>query len=187
MIVEEKTISSEMIYEGAILNLRRDKVTVKDGKTAYREIIEHNGAVALVPVTADGKVVMVRQYRKACEKALLEIPAGKIDKGEEPIVCAARELREETGYMAENIEHMSEFYVACGYSGEKISIYLCTGLTAGSTDFDEDEALDIVEIPLEELYTMCMNDELEDSKTIVGILMAKEKLAQKQLRQQRTP
>ena len=81
MIVEEKTISSEMIYEGAILNLRRDKVTVKDGKTAYREIIEHNGAVALVPVTADGKVVMVRQYRKACEKALLEIPAGKIDRG----------------------------------------------------------------------------------------------------------
>lgn len=82
---------------------------------------------------------------------------------------------------------MSEFYVACGYSGEKISIYLCTGLTAGSTDFDEDEALDIVEIPLEELYAMCMNDELEDSKTIVGILMAKEKLAQKQPRQQRTP
>ena len=173
MIVEEKTISSEMIYEGAILNLRRDKVTVKDGKTAYREIIEHNGAVALVPVTA---------YRKACEKALLEIPAGKIDNGEEPIVCATRELREETGYTAENIEHMSEFYVACGYSGEKISIYLCTGLTAGSTDFDEDEALDIVEIPLEELYAMCMNDELEDSKTIVGILMAKEKLAQKQPR-----
>ena len=92
MIVEEKTISSEMIYEGAILNLRRDKVTVKDGKTAYREIIEHNGAVALVPVTADGKVVMVRQYRKACEKALLEIPAGKIDKGEEPAICATREL-----------------------------------------------------------------------------------------------
>ncbi len=179
MIVEEKTISSEMIYEGAILNLRKDKVTVKDGKTAYREIIEHNGAVALVPVTDSGNVVMVKQYRKACEKALLEIPAGKIDKGEEAYVCAARELREETGYTAQNIELMSEFYVACGYSGEKISVYLCTGLNPGDTDFDEDEALDIIEIPFDELYNMCMNGELEDSKTIVGILMAKEKLAKK--------
>ncbi len=184
MIVEEKTISSEMIYEGAILNLRKDKVTVKDGKTAYREIIEHNGAVALVPVTEDGNVVMVRQYRKACEKALLEIPAGKIDRGEEPSVCAARELREETGYSAANIELMSEFYVACGYSGERISIYLCTGLTAGDTDFDEDEALDIIEMPFDELYNMCMNNELEDSKTIVGILMAKEKLFQNEAAQE---
>ena len=180
MIVEEKTISSEMIYEGAILNLRRDKVTVKDGRTAYRENVEHKGAVALVPVTADNKVVMVRQYRKACEKVLLEIPAGKLDPGEEPLECAVRELREETGYTAEKIQRISEFYVACGYSGEKISIYLCTGLTAGSTDFDEDEALDIVEISFEELYAMCINDELEDSKTIAGILIAKEKLAQKQ-------
>lgn len=181
MIFEEKTISSEMIYEGAILNLRKDKVTVKDGKTAYREIIEHNGAVALVPITADNKVVMVRQYRKACEKAILEIPAGKIDADEEPLVCAARELREETGYTAADIRYMTSFYVACGYSKEKISIYLCTGLEAGDTDFDEDEALDIIEIPFNELYDMCLNDEIEDSKTIVGILMAKEILARTEL------
>ena len=182
MIIEEKTISSEMIYEGAILNLRRDKVTVKDGRTAYREIIEHNGAVALVPVTEDGRVVMVRQYRKACEKALLEIPAGKIDTGEAPLDCAVRELKEETGYTAAEVELMSEFYVACGYSGEKISIYLCTGLTAGDTAFDDDEALDIVEMPFDELCRMCADNELEDSKTIIGILMAKERLAQKQPR-----
>ena len=174
MLTKEKTIESEMIYQGAILNLRRDKVTVKNGGTSYREIIEHNGAVALVVLTEDNKVVMVNQYRKACESELLEIPAGKIDKGEERLASAMRELKEETGYTADEIKLMTEFYVACGYSQEKISIYLCTGLTPGETSFDEDEELEIMEMPLEELYGMCMRGEIQDSKSIVGILMARE-------------
>ena len=181
MIVEEKTIESQLIYEGAILNLRRDKVTVKDGKTAYREIIEHNGAVALFAVTHEGKAVMVRQYRKACEAAILEIPAGKIDKGEEDLKSAIRELKEETGYRAENIELMTKFYVAAGYSQEQISIYLCTGLTAGECEPDEDEALEVMEIPVTELYEMVMRGEIIDSKTIVAVLMAKEILEKRNL------
>ena len=170
----EITVSSEMIYEGAILNLRKDKVKVKDGKTAYREIIEHNGAVALAAVTPEKNIVMVRQYRKACEDFLLEIPAGKIDKGEEPLTAAVRELKEETGYQAGKIRFLTKFYVACGYSQEQISIYLCEDLKAGETCFDEDEEIEIEEIPLEVLYDLCMKGEITDSKSIVGILMAKE-------------
>lgn len=174
MITKETTIESERIYDGAILNVRRDKVMVKDGKTAYREIIEHNGAVALIAVTDDDKVIMVKQYRKACESELLEIPAGKIDKGEDALNSAIRELKEETGYTASDIRLMTKFYVACGYSQEQISIYLCTGLTPGETDFDEDEDLEIYEIPMDELYEMCMSGEIVDSKSLVGILMARE-------------
>ena len=114
MIVEEKTISSEMIYEGAILNLRKDLVHVKDNKTSYREIVEHNGGVALVAITNDGKLVMVKQYRKAAEKAVLEVPAGKIEKNEDRRLTAERELKEETGYTAKNIEFLTYFYTSIG-------------------------------------------------------------------------
>ena len=174
MAFEEKTISSELIYDGKILRLRKDKVTVKTG-TSYREIIEHNGAVAVVVLTEDNKVVLVNQYRKACEQNLLEIPAGKLDsKDEVPLDAAVRELKEETGYTADNIRFLTAFYVACGYSQEKISLYLCTGLTKGETDFDDDEDLDIFEMPFEEAYEMCVDGRIIDSKTIIGILMAKE-------------
>lgn len=173
MAFEEKTLSSETIYEGAILNLRREKVTVKNG-TAYREIVQHHGAVGLVIVTDKNEVVLVEQYRIACRKNLLEIPAGKLDGDEEPLTAAIRELKEETGYTAENIRLMTSFYSACGYSGEKISLYLCTGLTAGETCFDDDEDLDIYTLPFDDVYRMCMDGTIEDSKTIAGILMARE-------------
>lgn len=171
MVFEEKTISSERIYEGRIINLRKDKVTVKDGQTSWREIVEHNGGVALAAVTRSGKMVMVRQYRKAAEKAILEVPAGKIEKDEDHRLTAERELKEETGYTAGSIEHITSFYTSIGYSTEVIHLYLATDLTPGETDFDDNEAIDVEEYELPELKKMVLRGEIEDAKTIAAILL----------------
>lgn len=172
MVFEEKTISTEMIYKGKILNLRRDKVHVKDNQTSYREIIEHNGGVALAALTDDGKMVMVRQYRKAAGKVVLEVPAGKIEVGEDHRVTAERELKEETGYSAGKIDFITSFYSSIGYSTEVIYLYLATQLTPGETDFDDNEAIEILEIDRKELKRMVLNREIEDAKTIAAILLA---------------
>lgn len=171
MIVEERTISSEIIYEGRILNLRKDKVHVKDNKTSFREIVEHNGGVALAAVTPEGKMVMVRQYRKAAEKAVLEVPAGKIEKDEDHRLTAERELKEETGYSAGRIEYITSFYSSIGYSTEVIYLYFATDLTPGETNFDDNESLDILEYDLKELKKMIFSGEIEDAKTIAAILL----------------
>ena len=139
MIFEEKTIKSDRIYEGSILNLRRDKVTVLHG-TSYREIVEHNGGAVLAAITDEGKMVMVRQFRKPAERVMLEVPAGKIDPGEKPEETAKRELAEETGYRARHVRYLTEFYPSVGYAEEVLYLYLCTGLTPGETNFDENEA-----------------------------------------------
>ena len=173
MVFEEKTVSSEIIYKGRILNLRKDIVEACSGKAAEREIVEHDGGVTLAAITADGKMVMVKQFRKAAGKAVLEAPAGKREKGEDPRATAARELKEETGYTAAAYELLTKFYASVGYSEEVIYIYLCTGLTPGATEFDENEALDVLEYDLDELYEMAACGELEDSKTIIAVLLAK--------------
>jgi len=176
MIFEEKKISSQRIYEGAILNVRRDKVTAYGGE-AYREIIEHNGAVAMVPITEEGNVIMVEQFRYACGRAVLEIPAGKIEEGEaDPATVAARELREETGYTADNIILLGKINTSAAYSEEMISVYAMTGLTAGEQELDADEALNVIEMPFKEVYDMAASGKLIDAKTIAALLMAKEQL-----------
>jgi ADP-ribose pyrophosphatase len=173
MIVEEKTLASELIYEGKILNLRRDKVTVKNG-TSYREIVEHGGGVVIIGLTDEGRVPLVRQYRKAAEKAVLEIPAGKLEKGEDPLEAAAREFREETGYSAGSVKYLMEGYSSIGYSTEVLRFYLAEDLTAGETDFDDNEAITVEERTPDELYRMAMSGELIDQKTIVAALLARE-------------
>jgi len=170
MTFEEKTLSSEMIYKGAIINLRKDKVTVKSG-TSYREIVEHNGGAVLAAVTDDNKMVMVRQFRKPAERVVFEVPAGKIDPGEDPLETAKRELREETGYTASKVEYLTKFYPSVGFSDEVLYLYLCTGLTSGETDFDENEALDIELWDIDELVDMVLRDEINDAKTQIAILL----------------
>lgn len=172
MTFEEKTLKSEKIYEGAIINLRRDKVTVQGG-TSYREIIEHNGGAVIAALTEDKKLVMVRQYRKPADKVMLEVPAGKIDPGEKPLDAAVRELKEETGYTAAKVEFLTQFYPSVGYSEEVLYLYLCTGLTPGETNFDENEAIDIEEVELDRLFKMVMSGEIDDAKTLIAILMVK--------------
>ncbi len=173
MIFEEKTISSEMIYEGKILNLRRDKVQTVTGGPSYREIVEHNGGAVAVAITEFGKLVMVRQFRKPLEKAVLELPAGKIEKGEEPIDTIGRELREETGYTARTFTLLTAFYPSVGYTTETLYIYLASGLSPGETDYDEHEAMDILEIDFQEAHNMVIRGEIQDAKTMLGILLAK--------------
>ena len=168
MVFEEKVLSQEMIYEGKIINLRRDKVTVVNG-TSYREVVEHSGGAVIAAVTADRKMVMVRQYRRPADKVMFEAPAGKIDPGEDPLETAGRELREETGYTADNIRYLTKFYTSVGFSEEVLYLYLCTGLTKGETDFDDNEALEIEEWDIDELHRMVMRGEIDDAKTLIAI------------------
>lgn len=177
MTFEEKTLESQRIYEGAIINLRRDKVTVQNG-TSYREIVEHNGGAVLAALTAEGKLVMVRQFRKPAERVMLEVPAGKIDVGETPMQAAVRELKEETGYTAGNVKHLLSFYPSVGYSQEQLHLYLCTDLTAGETCFDENEAIDIEEMEVELLFNMVQSGQIQDAKTVIAILMVRALLAE---------
>lgn len=169
---EEKTITSERIYEGKILNLRKDTVTVKTG-VSQREIVEHSGGAVIVPLTNEGRVVMVRQYRKPVERVVLEVPAGKIDPGEDPFDTALRELREETGYRAGKIEYLTKMYPSVGYSEEVLYIYLCRDLVKGKPEPDRNEAIDVEEFDLKDLCSMIMKGEITDAKTQVAILMTK--------------
>jgi len=176
VIFKEELIESERIYEGAILNLRRDKVTAASG-TAYREIVEHNGAVAIVALTNDNEIIMERQYRYACGRAVLEIPAGKIDKGEtDPVSAAVRELKEETGLTASEIIHLGDVNPSCAYSEEVIHIYLMRGLTQGEQALDDDEVIELIKMPFEEVYEMGVRGEIVDSKTLAALLMTKGRL-----------
>ena len=172
MIFEEKRVNSKKIYERAILNVRVDTVTAKKGH-AYREIIEHNGAVAAVALTADDQIVMVRQYRYACDSVVLELPAGKIDRGEkDPQAAMIRELKEETGYTAGSVKYLGCINPSVGYSEEVIHLYLMTGLTPGQQSLDDDEALEVELLPFDEVCEMAAEGKLPDAKTVAGLFMA---------------
>ena len=175
MTFEEKTLNSERIYEGRILNLRCDEVTTVNG-TSHREIIEHNGGAAIAALTDDRKLVMVKQFRKPSDRVMLEVPAGKRDGKEAGLDVARRELKEETGYSAKSMTYLTSIFPAIGYSEEVLDIYLAENLAAGETDFDDNEAIDIIEIPLEELVDMIMAGKIEDAKSIVAIMMTAEVL-----------
>lgn len=172
MDLTETLIKSDRIFEGKILNLRVDTVQLPDGRETTREIIEHNGAVAMVPITETGEVVLVRQYRRAPDEVVLEIPAGRLEPGERPEECARRELSEEIGQIPSHLTKIGELYSAPGYSQEKMHLFLAGGLSAQVKRPDSDEFLEIVVIPLAEAVRKCLNGEIRDVKTAAGIMLA---------------
>ena len=174
MIVEEKTISSDRIYTGKVISLKVDTVEIDNKGYKKREIVEHPGAVAIVAITEDNKVVLVKQFRKPIEQVIWELPAGKLEIGESPKECAIRELKEETGYSAKNLKLLHKFFTSAGFSNQKIYIFLATGLTNGEPDFDDDEFIEKYEIDINEAQNMVIKNEIEDAKTSIGILLAKE-------------
>ncbi|GAA0091655.1 NUDIX hydrolase [Paraclostridium bifermentans] len=176
MIIEEQTVSSDRIYTGKVISLKVDTVEVPKKGYQKREIIEHPGAVGIVAITDDNKVVLVRQFRKAIEKVLWEIPAGKLEQGESPKDCAIRELKEETGYSANNMKLIHKFYTSSGFSNQKIYVYLATDLEKGECCLDEDEFLELHEVNLNDAYEMINKNDIEDAKTSIGLLLAKELL-----------
>jgi len=171
MTVEEKTIESELVLEGPIFSVRRHKVTARDGKVATRDIIEHSGGVGICALTDDNKLLMIRQFRKAAEAVVWEIPAGKAEPGERFIDTAVRELKEETGYCGEKFESLIKFYGTIGYNNELIEIFKAHATVKGDTNFDEHEAIELFEMELPDLLQMIDRGEIIDAKTIVGILL----------------
>jgi len=165
----EQRISSRRLYDGRILNLRVDEVKIENGKFTSREIVEHRGAAAIVPLLSEGEVILVRQYRYAVSAELLEIPAGTLEPGEEPEDCAKRELEEETGYRCQAIAKVLECFVAPGYSTEKIHIYLAKGLTKTRTKTEEDENITVESFPFVAALDKIRSGEIQDAKTIAGL------------------
>jgi len=166
-------LRSETLLKGRAFAIRRDWLKTPDGRETKYDIIEHGGSVILVPLDADGNLLFVRQYRHAAGTDLLELPAGTLDEGEEPAVCAAREIREETGFAAGTLEKIGEFYLAPGYSTEFMIVYLARDLTYDPLEADADEFLSVERIPLAEAIQMAERGEMPDAKSLAALFLAR--------------
>jgi ADP-ribose pyrophosphatase len=166
----ETHISSQLIHQGKVVDLRVDKVRLASGREASREIVEHRGAVCVLPVKPDGQIAMIRQWRTACQELLWEIPAGGLEEGEAPEACARRELIEEIGYEAGRIAPLFSCFLAPGYSSELIHCYLADELKLVGAQPEEDENIELVIKPLEELLPLIDSGEIRDAKTVAALL-----------------
>lgn len=171
MKYNERTLEVKNIYKGRILNLNIHKVILPNNTTANREIVVHPGAVAILPIDKEGKIIFVKQYRKAVEEELLEIPAGKIETGEDPEQCAMRELEEETGFFASQLIFINKIYTSPGFSNEVIYIYLAKGLAIGKKNPDEDEFIDLYKYNFLDALNLIKSGKIKDAKTIAAILL----------------
>ncbi len=169
---EQTLVSSEYIYKGRVVTLRIDTIRKADGKEMRREVVEHHGAVAIVPRLDSETILMIRQYRQAVGEVLLEIPAGTIEPGEDIDVCAARELEEEIGYVPGKLKLMFSQYLAPGYSSEVLHAYFAEDLTKTQTHFDEDEEIELVPVRIASIESMILNGEIRDAKSIAALLVA---------------
>ncbi|MET3682396.1 ADP-ribose pyrophosphatase [Alkalibacillus flavidus] len=168
---EEKTIHTETIFKGKVIDVEVDEVQLPNGKTSKRELVRHPGAVGILALTDDHKIVMVEQYRKALGKSIIEIPAGKLEQGENPESTAARELQEETGYKPGRLNYIVSYYTSPGFADEIIYLYEATELTKATEELemDEDEFVDVVEVSVQEALDLIQNERIHDAKTIQAI------------------
>lgn len=172
----EKTVASETVFRGKVFNVEVSDVRLPDGNTAKREVVRHAGGAAIVAIDENKNILLVKQFRIATGEVLLEIPAGKLEKGENPAVCAARELEEETGYIPSDIRHVFTLYPTPGYCSEQLHIYFAKDLVRGNIHRDDGEFLHIVKLPYDIAYSMALNGQLNDAKTVAGILAVKDSL-----------
>ena len=173
-LIEEK-VSSEDVFDGNLLHVKKDTVRLPNGNIAYREWIKHPGASAVVPVTPEGRLIFVRQYRYPIQQVTLEIPAGKLDaEGEDPLDCARRELSEETGYQAEKYTFLTKLATTVGFSNEFIYIYAAEGLTAGRQHPDEDEFINVCTLTMDEAMAKIRSGEICDAKSVTAVLLLRD-------------
>lgn len=165
-------IHSEKSYQGRNFSVRRDDVRLPDGQTTHLDIVDHVDSIVLIPLDGDGRIHFVRQYRHATGKDLLELPAGTLNPGEDPLDCARREIREEIGLAADNFHEIGAFYLAPGYSTEFMHAYLATGLQPAPLERDEDEFLEVVQMPATEVLRKARAGEFPDAKTLAALLLA---------------
>ncbi len=173
MHLSEKTLEKEVVFEGRIITVRKDKAELEDGTVAARELVIHSGGVCVVPLTPENKVIMVRQFRYAFGEPLIEIPAGKLEVGEDHRSAALRELEEETGARCGRFDYLGVCYPSVAYLTEKIHMYLARDLSFIKAHTDEGEFLDVMEIPFDEAVHMVMDGEIPDGKTQTAILKTK--------------
>lgn len=167
-----ETITRETVYHGRAFNVRRDEVKLPNKRSMHVDVIEHPGAVTILPVDEEGRILFVRQYRHAVGTQLLELPAGTLDPDEQPDACALREIREETGFAAGKIVKLGEFFLAPGYSTEYMLVYLATNLNHDPLPKDKDEFITLEAIPVKKAYELAMNGELMDGKSLAALLLA---------------
>ncbi|MGO4888305.1 NUDIX hydrolase [Anaerobacillus sp. MEB173] len=165
----EKTIETKSIYKGKIIDLNLVDVELPNGEKSKREIVNHPGAVAIIALTPDEKLLLLRQFRKPLERTIIEIPAGKLEKGEDPLDAAVRELEEETGYKTNELKHITSFYTSPGFADELIHLYYTDQLLPGQTNMDDDEFLDVLEVTLDEALEFVEKEEVYDAKTVFAI------------------
>ncbi len=172
----EKTVDSKTVFEGKVFDVEIKKIITPEGRESYREIVKHHGGACILPVDNEGNCYLVKQFRSPFEKVMLEAPAGKIEEGEDPLCCASREITEETGLTAGNIECVGAITATPGYCSEVITLYIGTELDSGNANPDQNEYIATVKMPLSEALKMADNGEIEDSKTLVLLYKASRRL-----------
>ena len=170
-MAEEKTLSSRLIYEGRAVRLRVDTVRLPSGRETTREIVEHDDCVAVIAVDDKDNVLLVNQFRKPVEKELLEIPAGGIEPGEDPVACVRRELREETGFLSQKVEPLGGFYSSPGYCTEYLHLYLATDLVLSPLQAEDSESIRLIRVPLGQIPGLITSGSICDAKSIAGLLI----------------